>query len=240
MRAIGHFLLLGLVVCVSASPASAINLIYTWTGTITSVDPALVAESPPFAVSDPFTATAVIDDSTVGTPTVNPGQLVYTPVGSISLTLNTSYTINGTPGSSSLGVRHDPGNFDEFRAAGSGVFSAPDLGVWRPSIYAISLRETPGSVLASNALPTSLDINDWPNDLLLVTFIDTTSTLPNVSVQGDITGVSVTVPEPLPARWRGKPTMTVLLISGLVGLVAYSRRRSSWTSGRCSDGETRA
>lgn len=217
MRAIGISALLALLLGALASPASALSLVYTWSGTITSVDPAIAAESPPFAVGDPFSASAVIDASTTGLTTSNPDQLNYTPVTSVSLILNGTYTIQGSPFSSSLSVVHGSSGPDEFRATGSGLFGAPDLGVWHTSTFQLFLSSGTGSVLANNALPTSLDINDWQLTSMNVTFADLTTMASPVAVRGTISGVGVTVPEPGPLA---------LLVSGLAGLAVAGRRRA--------------
>ncbi len=134
---------------------------------------------------------------------------------SISQTLSTSYAIDGRDFSSSVAITHDPGNLSEFQATGSGLSGAPDLGVWRPSTYQAILGDLSGMALTSNALPTSLDINDWPGHVLNVTFIDTTGVSTFVVVQGDITGLSVTVPE---------PATMLLLVGGLIGMAALRQR----------------
>lgn len=205
---------LGLLLGGLASRASAASLVYTWTGTLTSVDPAIAAESPPFAVNDPFTATVEIDAATTGATTGNTGQLVYTPVTSISLALGGSYAIQGSPAASSLSVTHDPGSLDRFVSTGSSLFGVPDLGIWSPSTFGLLLEDGAGALLASSALPTAVDPNDWESDAMSVAFAGTTASQGTVLVQGDVTALGV-VPE---------PGTGLLLGGGLLGL-SVSRRR---------------
>lgn len=214
----------GLLVAAAAAlaaapgPASGVPLLYQFSGTITSIDASLAGSSPPFAVTDSVSGTAQIDSSTPG---INAGNGInqYLNPTSVSLTLNGVYTVNGNPPSSSISVQDQaPGSQDEFRIVGSGLSGGATIGVFAPSSFTMLLNDAGGTALATNALPTSLQIGDWPSTSLTMAFIDTVGSLPTQQVTMSVTAVSVgVVPEPGTAG---------LLVAGLLGL-AFRRRATA-------------
>lgn len=197
-------LLLGLAV---PTAASALSIRYAFTGTITSVDPALASA---FSTGQAVSVVAVIDAATVPNhPIPNTSQYVGPAVsaqfGSLSAVAN--------PPSSAINVTDDPG-IDEFRIGGAGLNLMPTVGSFGATNIGLVLTDATGTAFSSQALPTSLDLGDFASDSAQLVFQDL-SAMTTAVVLADVTSVTVTVPE---------PRVGLLAAALLAGVALYAYR----------------
>jgi hypothetical protein len=201
MRSAALSILCVVFVCASANPAAATPHTYTWTGTINFIDPLLEAAGPSFAVGDPFTLVFSIDSAATTTP-VGTTVLKYSPLDSISLTVNGTYTLAESPVASIANVTVENGIRDSLQAHYQsllvpGSIMPPNVGVWRPGQIVAGIHDLTGSTLSGLTLPAALDINDW--DFVREVgffFVDSTNPGAPQGVYMTVTAVSVVVPEP--------------------------------------------
>jgi hypothetical protein len=200
MSVVLRSLFCGLLLGAIASPAFAVPLVYTLDGTIGFIDPDLAAESPPFALGDPFHFTFSLDSATPGSPVG--GGLQYNMVDSFAITLNSIYGVEAIfpnpPAGNIIVVDGSPR--DQFQTnlqALPGAPFPPDLGIFRMMQVVTTLHDDAGATFSSDALPTSLDPSDWTyiNNVQMI-FRDPNNLVDQRSVFGAVTFASVAVPEP--------------------------------------------
>ncbi|MGD2064185.1 MAG: hypothetical protein PVF51_11455 [Nitrospirota bacterium] len=195
-------LLVGGLLAAAPRTAGAVPVTYIWTGAVSFIDPVLAAEGPSFAVDDPVVMAVTIDDGTVGNPLSSGDATTYSGIDAFSLTLGDDFEMAGGLFDFVGSITVQDAASDAFRIDRQALPSTPvppDLGIYRPTQVIAVLRDSTGAVFSSQALPTSLALEDFTSTELTLIYRDPSefSTFANVGIR--VEGVSVTVPEPRPA-----------------------------------------
>lgn len=199
-----------------ASPATAASVVFSFTGTINSVDAQV---NPPFGVNSSPSAMS-------GTMTVNTTDLDTTVPARFGEYTITAFNLNVAQTSGTYTAGLGTNNQVEIRNAvslltGQDQFNVtvssptgPNVGARFPSVFDIQLHG-PNTVLGSDALPTTLNpptIGDWSNQNLWRLVFEPGSKV----VSGTLTSLTVV---PLPAS-------VILFGAGLIALVGLGA--GSW------------
>jgi hypothetical protein len=207
-----HALRLGLTLAAGASlalasAAPATQLIVSFTGSVSIVDPALASQ---FAIGDPIAGTVVYESTT---PDIQPDPTfaVYSGAVGSGAFMFGSYSATGSSGSITVQLGTSSDSFEAFvgsvTGAPVGSFAVTDLG--------LRLEDSSATVFPDDSLPTSLDLADFDIARATIGFDDGNSF---ALVLADLSALSVTpvsVPEPSAAG----------LVAGAFAWFAWRRRR---------------
>jgi hypothetical protein len=183
-------------------PAAATPVVYSWTGTVSFIDPALQSEGPTFAIDDPVSFVVTIDDGVVGQPLSSGDASTYNPIDTTSLTMGDSFELAGGVFDFVGSITVQDSTTDAFRIDRQALPSAsfpPDLGIYRPVQVIAVLRDSSGTVLPSQALPTSLAFEDFTSSELSLIYRDPGDFATSATVGISLSDVTVAIPEPQPA-----------------------------------------
>jgi hypothetical protein len=171
-----------------AAPAGAATITVTFTGTIDFIDSSI--SSGPFEVGDPINGSFQIDSTTPdGDALTTEGEYE----GAISNLTFSFGDYDGTgSGENQLHMRDGAGFVvDNFFVQSE--FSGPDVGGFPPFHFLFNLGDSDNTIFTSDAIPMSLDLADFEIRGLTLGFLDGSSV---PSVNGTITSLTYTVPEP--------------------------------------------
>jgi hypothetical protein len=176
---------------VASSTVEAETLTVSFSGAVTTVPTEL---SSTFFVSDPITGSFDIDSLTPDTD-ADPTRGEYIGPTNFSFEFG-SYLATGPGGGGGDSVtvlNTTPDTFGFNGLCGGPGCIADDVGAYFLTNMSLSLTDSTDTAFSSDALPTSLDINDF--DSAKVSLIFQHATLPSKTVVGEISSVTL-VPEP--------------------------------------------
>jgi len=176
---------------VASSAVEAETLTVSFSGAVTTVPTEL---SSTFFVSDPITGSFEIDSLSPDFD-ADPTRGEYIGPTNFSFEFG-SYLSTGPGGSGSDSVSVQNTTLDTFGfnvQCSAGRCIAADVGAYFLASMRLSLTDSTATAFSSDALPTSLDINDFDNDEVALIFEH--ATLPLKVVSGEISSVTL-VPEP--------------------------------------------
>lgn len=170
------------------SAGSAATITVTFTGEIDFVTSGI--SSGPFQVGDPISGSFQIDSTTLDGE-ADPDEGSYE--GAIS---NLTFSFGDYDGTSSgeneLHMRNGEGNnVDNFFV--SSDFTGPDVAGLPPFHFLFDLGDIENTIFTNDDIPTTLDLADFEVRNLILGFLDGNEV---PSVNGQITSVTYTVPEP--------------------------------------------
>lgn len=182
-------LVLALLLATVPAPARAVLIQFSWSGTITA------AEIGPVSVGDPASGSFLIDTETADQDSSDDRSQFSGALSTIAFDFG-SYS--GTAGANTLVLRDGP-SIDNFTLSADA--SGPDLDGVPASTFVLDLSDPTLAALSSDAIPTSLDLEDFSNRFALLVFFDGEESF---GLQSSITSLDYTViPEPSGAALLG-------------------------------------
>jgi hypothetical protein len=176
---------------VASSTVEAETLTVSFSGAVTTVPTEL---SSTFFVSDPITGSFEIDSLS---PDFREDPTIGLYIGPTNFSFEFgSYLATGPGGGGGDSVtvlNTTPDTFGFNGTCGGAACIAADVGAYFLTNMSLSLTDSTDTAFSSDALPTSLDINDF--DSAKVSLIFQHATLPSKTVVGEISSVTL-VPEP--------------------------------------------
>jgi len=193
----------------AATKASASPITFTFTGTVTAVDPVGAGT---FSTSDQLSGQLTFD-SGLNDSNALTTRGSYGPVSSLSFTIG-SYVGGFVNGSGDIQVRNEA---SDQLAIQAGVTGAPIFSL-SPVRLSFLFIDSTGAAFNSDALPTAFSSNQFTTKSFFLTFSNGFSSL--TVVNGTLSGSADLAPVAAP-----EPASLMLLGTGLTAVAIKARRR---------------
>jgi hypothetical protein len=181
----------------AAAPCEAATILASFTGQVTSVDAALSAS---FQSGDAISGSFSFDSDAMD---ASPADLTFGEYQVSDLSIQVGTYSPDVDAGDTLEIGNHSADFLNLIANPSGS----SVGAFSPNFWQLNLADSTGSVFDSDALPTSLSLDDFDSGIIVFEFFDGMS-FPQVT--GTVTSISLpVVPEPASA---------LLVLAGLVAL----------------------